>query len=155
MSTIEIALSCFSIGSCPDPFTVSLNSDSGDSPGTALESFVVAGGSLGLFSNNNAPITLTSVLFPALVSGTQYWLAVTGPDTDTVAWNSNSTGDASDQALSFDGGANWFSPSGQTPGAFEINGSGGAAPEPGTILLLLTGGALTAIKRKFSAGRVS
>jgi hypothetical protein len=147
LSTIEIALSCFQAAFCPSNFTVSLDSDNGDQPGATIESFTVLGSSLGLLGVNNAPIILTSILHPTLVSGTQYWLAVIAPLTDTVVWNSNSTGDTSDQALSIDGGATWFSPSGQTPGAYEIDGAS-SIPEPGTLLLLATGGVLIGLKRK-------
>jgi hypothetical protein len=151
LSSIEIALSCFTVGAggCPVSITVSLDSDSGaDSPGATLESFTVAGPFGGLGSNN-APVVLTSVLHPTLVSGTQYWLAVIAPLTTEMGWNWNSTGDVSDQAVSTDGGVTWFSPSGETPGAYEIDGTS-AVPEPGTILLLATGGALIALKRKLS-----
>jgi hypothetical protein len=149
LTSVEIALSCFGTGLCPTALTVSLDSDAGDQPGATLESFTVAGTSLGLLGVNNAPIVLTSVLQPTLVAGTQYWLAVIAPLTDNVVWNWNSTGDVSDQAESLDGGATWFSPSGQTPGAYEIDGTS-AVPEPGALLLLATGGALIALKRKLS-----
>jgi hypothetical protein len=148
LSTIEIALSC-STGGCAVPFTVSLDSDGGDQPGATLESFTVAGTSLGGLGNNNAPIMLTSVLHPTLVSGTQYWLAVTATVADSISWNWNLTGDTSDQAISTDGGATWFSPSGLTPGAYEIDGAS-AVPEPGTLLLLAAGGVLIGLNRKLS-----
>jgi hypothetical protein len=148
LNTIEIALSCQDVRLCPTAFTVSLESDSGDAPATILESFTVAGTSLGVLGVNNAPITLTSVLNPTLVAGTQYWLAVTGPLTDMIVWNWNSTGDSSDQSVSLDGGASWISQSGQTPSAYEIDGTI-ATPEPGTLLLLLGGGLLIGLKRQF------
>jgi len=64
LSSIDIALSCMFGGGCPDNFTVSLDRNSGDAPSTALESFTVAGSSLGLLGANNAPLVLTSILAP-------------------------------------------------------------------------------------------
>jgi hypothetical protein len=57
---------------------------------------------------------------------------------DGNAWNLNNTGDASDQAISTDGGLTWFAPSGQTPGAFEVDGTL-VAPAPGALTLLGSG----------------
>lgn len=150
LSTIEIALSCFQAGLCPDVFTVALNTDNGgDAPGATLESFTLAGSSLGSLGTYNTPITLTSLATPALAAGAQYWLTVTAPLTDSVVWNSNSTGDSSDQAFSSDGGATWFSPSGLTPGAYEIDGTAAAAtPEPGTVFLFAAGGLMIGLRRK-------
>jgi hypothetical protein len=134
LQSLRIALSC--AFSCPDLFGVSLNADAGDQPGLVLESFVVAGGALGPIGTNNPPVLLLSVLHPSLVMGTRYWVAVDAGLTDTVAWNLNTTGDVSDQAISSDNGASWFSPSGNTPGALEVT----ATPEPGSFGLF--GGAL-------------
>jgi hypothetical protein len=63
---------------------------------------------------------LLSALHPSLIVGTRYWVAVGAGLTNTVAWNLNTTGDVSDQAISTDNGATWFSPSGNTPGALEV-----------------------------------
>jgi hypothetical protein len=141
--SFRIALSC--AFACPDSFGVFLTADAGDQPGTVLESFTVPGLSLGALGINNAPILLTSVLMPHLTTGTQYWVSLTAPLTDSVAWNLNSSGDVSDQAISTDGGSNWFSPSGLTPGALEVNAS---APEPVTFTLLAGGGLLLAAFRR-------
>jgi len=153
LSSIDIALSCFSAGLCPDAFTVSLDTSSGDAPSTVLESFSVAGTSLGLFGSSNAPIVLTSILDPTLTSGTQYWVTVTSDLNDSIGWNLNSTGDPSDEALSFDGGASWFSPSGQTPGAYEVNGASSTTtppvPEPSSLGLMMTGLLSLAAGRRF------
>jgi hypothetical protein len=91
---------------------------------------------------------------PQLLTGVQYWVAVTAPLTDTVAWNLNVTGDVSDQASSTDGGATWFSPSGNTPGALEVNAApASSVPEPGTSALLVGGALLLGLirgRRRFS-----
>jgi hypothetical protein len=137
-TSLEIALSC--VFTCTDNFTVALTTNSGDAPSTALESFTVAGSSLGTFGANNPPIVLNSVLNPVLTAGTQYWIAVSSDLNNSIEWNVNSTGDASDQAISTDSGATWFSPSGQTPGAYEVDGTPvvSAVPEPGSIALLFS-----------------
>lgn len=134
--SLTIALSC--ILTCADPVTVGLAADGGDQPGTVLESFSVAGASLGGFGASFTPLTLSSVLHPRFVQGSVYWVTVTADLNDVAAWNLNTSGDTSDQAISTDNGATWFSPSGNTPGAVEVDAT---VPEPGTSLLLV-GGAL-------------
>jgi hypothetical protein len=136
-NAISIALSC-SFG-CLDSFVVSLTADSGDSPGSALESFNVPGGSLGPFGSNNPPLILNSVSHPFLTGGTQYWVTVTNDGNDAIGWNLNSTGDVNDEAISADGGSTWFSPGALglslTPGALQVSGS---VPEPAAVGLLAT-----------------
>jgi hypothetical protein len=134
LSSITIALSCFGSGSCPDNFTVSLTRNASGAPASALESFTVSGASLGIFGANNPPLVLDSLLHPLLTAGTQYWVTVRSDLNDSIAWNWNSTGDASDQAISADGGATWFAPSGLTPGAYKVN----ATPEPAGVVLFST-----------------
>jgi hypothetical protein len=134
LQSLMLALSCAL--SCPDAVSVSLTADAGDQPGVILESFSVAGGSVGPIGVYNAPILLNSVLLPQLFAGTRYWVAVGAPLTDNVAWNLNTTGDVSDQASSSDGGATWFSPSGNTPGALEVDAT--TVPEPGSFAPLVS-----------------
>ena len=152
LGTIELALGELYQGSQVDPITVNLTSDAGNQPGAILESFLIAPGSLGLFGNNNAPIVLTSGLNPLLLAGTQYWITASLPLTSAVAWNFNSTGDISPEALSQDGGA-WFSPSGLTPGAFQVDGRTTAVPEPATTALGLVAGAFAMIRRRMSGSK--
>jgi PEP-CTERM motif len=132
LTSISVALGCFF--ACPDDFTISLHADSSDMPGASLEAFDVSGAKLGAFGNNNPPVQVTSVLMPILTAGKRYWVTVSSPDTDSIEWNLNSTGDTSDEAISTDGATTWFSPSGLTPGAFEVV----ATPEPTSLLLLGT-----------------
>jgi hypothetical protein len=153
-SSLNIAVSCFAIGDCPDSFTISLDSDNAGLPGAVIESFTVPGdGALGILGNSNAPLTATSVLHPTLTAGTAYWIVVTADSNDSIAWNWNSTSDPSAEAFSPDSGTTWFSPSGLTPGAFEVNGTvSSATPEPGTISLLA--GALSlCLLRRFASPR--
>lgn len=136
-TSMRLALSC--AFACPDPVTVSLDRDAGNQPGTVIESFNIAGASLGPLGSNNAPIVLNSLLDPTLTIGTRYWITVEADLNDSVAWNLNSTADRSAEALSANGGSTWFAPSGNTPGAFDISG---ITPEPGSIGLVF--GALLA-----------
>jgi hypothetical protein len=132
-----VALSC--VVGCPAAmnFTVDLTADSSDSPGTVVESFLFPSATLNALGNNNAPIALTSVLHPTLLSGMQYWITVSSSVTYAIVWNNNSTGDTNDQAVSSDGGATWFAPTGATPGALEVDGT--VVPEPSAGLLAVTG----------------
>ena len=142
-SSLSIALSCFA--TCKDPFTVSLTKDAGDQPGTTIESFTVAPGSLKTLGANNPPLLLHSVLDPKLTGGTRYWITVKADLNDSIDWNLNSTGDTADEAISLDDGSTWFSPSGNTPGAFAISAT---IPEPGSIGLLLSSGLLFGLVRR-------
>jgi hypothetical protein len=141
LGSISLALSSLFSGSVPDNFTVALQTDSGDAPGsTVLESWTVLGSALGSFGSNNPPLTLTSVLNSALTNGTRYWVTVSSDFNDSIAWNWNSTGDSSDEAISSDRGNTWFSPSGLPPGALEVDSRAiVTTPEPSTIVLLCTG----------------
>jgi hypothetical protein len=137
LGDLLLALSCSA--SCSDPFTVTLTTDSGsDYPGSVIESFTLAGTSLGSAGVNNAPIQFNSVLFPTLTAGSQYWITVSSDLNDTIAWSDNTTGDVSDQALSADGGATWFSPSGVTPSAYQVDSKTvvSGVPEPRTFVML-------------------
>jgi len=130
LGSISLALSCFF--SCPDDFTVDLTADAGAQPGAVIESFTLSGAALGSLGSNNPPVTAKSVLFPLLTAGTAYWITTSSPLDNSITWNFNSTGDTSPEAISTDAGATWFSPSGFTPGALEVD----SAPEPGAGLLL-------------------
>jgi hypothetical protein len=141
--SLDIALSC-SI-SCPVSFVVKLTADGGDQPGTVLESFSSAGSSLGTLGTHNTPLTFTAVGAPiTLTAGTQYWITVASGLNDSIVWNWNSTSDTSDEAISTDTGATWFSPSGLTPGAYDVISASSTttptpAPEPGSIWLMAGG----------------
>jgi hypothetical protein len=149
-SSLDIALSCLYASGRPDNFTISITGDIGDQPAMPLESFVVSGSSLGLLGASNAPLVLNSVAKPSLMVGTRYWVTVSSDMNDSIAWNLNSTGDTSDEANSSDGGATWFSPSGLTPGAFEVDGATTPVPELGSFALLLNGLTLLAVGRAAS-----
>jgi hypothetical protein len=151
--SLDVALSC-AIASCPDPYTVSLVQDTGsDSPGAVIESFVGSGTSLGQLNVDNPLSVFNSVLTPTLTAGTQYWVTISSDLNDSIIWNSNTTGDTSDQAISSDGGATWFSPSGLTPGAYQINStvSSVITPEPGAFVFLTGALPLLFVTRRFAS----
>ena len=136
--SLIIALSCASV--CKDNFDVSLAGSANGAPGAVLENFIVGDTSLGALGANNAPLVLNAVHGPMLIGGMSYWITVSSDLNDSIAWNLNSTGDTSAEAISLDGGLTWFSPSGLTPGAFEVHGVHGVVgvPEPASLTLLLT-----------------
>jgi hypothetical protein len=148
LATVTLALSCAAFCPAPDPITVTLNGDSSDQPGPVLETFVIPGAVLGTLGNNNPPRVLSSILHPVLVFGTRYWVTVSSDLNDSVAWNLNTRGDTSDQAISTDGGATWFSPSGLTPGALEVDGT---VPEPGSAPVLAGAALILWLLRKRTA----
>jgi hypothetical protein len=145
LESMQIALSCSFV--CSDPFRVTLSQNSGGKPGAAIETFTLAPSLLGPLGSNNTPLLLTSVLNPVLTGGTLYWVTVSSDLNDSIAWNWNSTGDRSPQALSPDGGITWFVPSGLTPGAFQVTL---VTPEPGTWGLLLGAGMVFGALKKRS-----
>ncbi len=149
-SSLRIALSCFAF--CPDPFFVALNQDAGNQPGAALETFAVPAGVLGPLGSNNPPLLLNSVLNPALMPATRYWVTVSADLNDSIAWNLNSTSDPAAEAISIDGGSTWFSPSGNTPGAFEVSG---IVPEPASVGLLLGAAVLLGLLRLLLSSKVT
>jgi len=132
--SLVIALSEFLSGSQGAPVTIALTADAGNTPGAVLESWSIAPGSLGQFGNNNAPIVLNSNLNLALLGGTEYWITASlGGFGNTIVWNLNSTGDLNDEAIN--DGTGWFSPSGLTPGAFQVDSATATVPEPSTLAL--------------------
>jgi hypothetical protein len=149
-NSLRIALSCFAF--CPDPFSVTLNQDAGNQPGAPLETFAVPAGVLGPLGSNNPLLLLNSVLNPALTPATRYWITVSADLNDSIAWNLNSISDPAAQAISIDGGSTWFSPSGNTPGAFEVTG---IVPEPASLGLVLSAGVLLGLLRLLLSSNVT
>jgi hypothetical protein len=144
-TSAELALSC--VIRCPAAmdFSIALTADNSDSPGSVIESFSLTGVTLNALDGTNAPITVNSVLHPALVIGTRYWITASSSTSYTIVWNNNFTGDANDQAVSQDGGATWFAPSGATPSALEVDGT---VPEPSTAVSVAAAGMLLGWARK-------
>ena len=146
--SVLVALSC--IFGCPaaDNFTVALSADAGNQPGAAIESFNFTGKVLGSLGTNNVPVQATSITKPLLTAGTRYWITVAATNAYSIDWNLNSTSDPASEAISTDGGSTWFAPSGNTPGAFEVDSAAGiASPEPSSGILL-GGTTLLALRRR-------
>jgi PEP-CTERM motif len=136
-TSVQIGLGC--AFTCSDSYVVALTADNKDAPGSVIESFTLDGTLLPVFGGNATPVTVNSILNPTLSSGTFYWITVATDLNNSMAWNLNTTGDSNDQAQSSDGGSTWFSPSGNTPGAFEVDGTLAGVPEPGSALLIGAG----------------
>jgi len=134
LDSITIALSAFN-GTNADPVTVAFQSDIAGVPANILETFVISPSALAPFGAANPPIALTSLLNPLMSPGTMYWVTVSASGSDPIAWNLNGTGAANLTATSVDGGTTWHN-LGLTSGAFQVDGSATAVPEPSTLVLL-------------------
>jgi len=142
VTSLQLALSSY-FGTNFDELQVSLANDSGAGfPGAVLASFDVLPGTLGMLGNNNPPVTFSVSPGITLTAGSPYWVTVAdiSGGADSNIWNWNITGDASSQAISTDGGATWFSPSGLPAGAYAVF-AGVAVPEPSAVVLLASGAA--------------
>jgi hypothetical protein len=131
-----------------------LMSDLGGIPGVILESFHVA--NRPSFGSASPSLAIgISTLHPALLSGTQYWLALSADPTAFMILNLNTTGDL-DRAFRVNGGA--WQVTKDVAGAFRVNGTAvGAAPipEPATLTLMGLGLAGAAARRRLQRRRVS
>lgn len=138
ISEIDFVTSITSIDSM-NQVTVTLSSDNGGAPGTALasQSFLNAMGLAG--DLENMPALLQWILnAPLAVSaGSQYWITLDGPVPGAVIWNSNLTG-AFGYSTYGANGINIWTTSGGTLGAIRILSAeaNGAVPEPSTLALL-------------------
>jgi len=148
LSSMEIALSAVTFPSL-DPVTVALRADLGDRPGAILESFAIPAAAIGPLGSNNPALVVTSLLFPVLSAGSQYWVTAASPLTSSYSWNFNTAEELADHAISIDNGATWFTAPGgfYTPGAFRV--SGNPVPESGTLTLIVSAsGGLLLIRRR-------
>jgi hypothetical protein len=154
LTSVEVALSCW--GSCPNNLTFDITTDSGGFPNLSnvIGTGVIPGGTLG------APSTTSLLTFTGSLSvsaGTAYWIVILPDPTgvDQAQWNLNTTGDPSTQeATAFAGGGagDTYFELGSTPGGFEVDGTlVGGTPEPATWAMMLGGGLLLGLMRKFRA----
>jgi hypothetical protein len=119
----------------PNEVDVSLVSDAGGLPGSTIESWQLT--DLPSTTFPSSLVTISSVLDPILLPGTQYWVVATaGPDTYdvwtfTLAGSSFSPLAVDDTLNGVDSG--WELNSSGRQGALAI--SGDAVPEPSTLAL--------------------
>ena len=151
----EIEAPLFYAGAGPNQIDVFLLSDVLGSPGSVIESFLVAN-----LPTSGALTDITSVLNPVLQSGAAYWVAATGGPQTFDAWSftlfqGNAHG-STDLAVGGSANGTDLTLSGLTDSGWSVgqdSGStarrpalvivGDAVPEP-TAVLLMTGG-LTAL----------
>lgn len=145
-----VSLPLQSGGTLTGSANIFLTSNNAGVPGAVLESWLGVTGEAFALPQVNA-FSLTSVLNPALSSGTEYWLVV-GPATDTsaLAWNYTWFGPAASALNSLANGTPvagiptlagpWGFDGGALQNAFEIDGtpvqSTSQVPEPATVSLL-------------------
>lgn len=133
----------------PGTVDIGLYTNSGGEPGTALETWT--GVSIYDSFAGQAPLDdLVSVVQPALISGSTYWVVVNSTSED-LAWDDDSIGIL---------GGTWFGSAVNDLGqafpddyasALQVDGTSKATPEPGTIGLIglgLLGMAVMRMPRK-------
>ncbi len=132
-------------GGSANNYTISIDSDSSNLPGTALDT--VSG--VAVSSNSDLTVLASGVL--TLVSGTTYWLvAIPAQSSDNAVWYASSAAAGYPAYQSSSGGPwNTYAASGPLP-AFEIDGTptgNGTTPEPATLALLALGGLILLARR--------
>jgi hypothetical protein len=133
---------------------VELLADSGGLPGsTVLGSWTLTDlPGLGTASSIQPSQTISGISGISLTGGTQYWLAVFPDASDSAdGWYVNITGATGRAAVSFDGGDTWPSSATTDMAAFDVLGTPtqpSSVPEPANLLLLGTGIAAAALRRK-------
>ncbi len=114
---------------------ISLDADSGGTPGAVLESFTITGEMpvFGTYSSGHL-VTATSVLHPFLTAGTQYWLVLSVPDDGMTfaGWDWNSIGDTSTLVQDNHGTEVFNNPN--ITGAMRITGQ--SVPEPSSVVMV-------------------
>jgi len=129
---------------------LSLCSNQGGLPGAALESWTIPVS--GLSGNLNPPVWAYSALNPMLSAGTQYWLVgEANAAASAMVWFLNDTGDEGPMATRANGGS-WV-PSYGLRGAFQVNGTAQAVPEPATVALFGLGIVALVLRRRRRSAR--
>ena len=118
------------------PVTAIVLNNNGGTPGTALESLTSSVASGSPFSGTNT--VFISATHPLLSAGNRYWIAVETNSTSVISWLQSATTGTS--LTSLDGGQTWVSDP-TFNAAFKVEGTpnGPMVPEPGSLVLLITG----------------
>ena len=132
LGTIDVAVNHL-LGTS-DEFDLFFMSDVGGKPGVVVESFHFSNATA-FFGSSGPPVTAVSLLHPALVMGTQYWVVAGTSDAGAaLAWMDNSTGAVGPSAFELSGpppAGPWTSNPSIPNGAFRITDTVIAAvPEP-------------------------
>jgi len=131
LSTIDIAAEVLSGATT---FDVSIASDNSNSPGSVLETMVIAS-----IPNTPTVVTAASSSHTNLIAGTKYRVEATAADSTVGRWFLNNQSVLSPFSTTSSGGASWKSPSTTVLPAFDV--AGNTVPEPWTapLTLLLLG----------------
>jgi hypothetical protein len=118
------------------PMLLTLFSDSGDSPGTEIESWTVP---MSPSDTSLTVITVTSVAGPLLNAGQQYWLSVvpTDPVATGIGWGLASPGYPGIELPvaynDWDGNYGWNPTELNIANEFSVTGTNSTVPEPATF----------------------
>jgi hypothetical protein len=136
LDRITLALADALNSSGGSPVTAILLTNNAGTPGTALESLSSTVASGLPFSGTNT--LFTSATHPLLNGGGSYWIAVETNTTSVLSWLQSATSGTS--LTSFDGGTTWVSDP-TFNAAYKVEGTptGPVVPEPGALVLLVTG----------------
>jgi hypothetical protein len=128
LDMIELAVS---LDSGSDMIDVWLMSNASGKPGVIMEAFTFT--NIGPTGQNNPLLVGHSILHPILNPGTDYWLVVSAPNTDTqAAWMKSSpafTGTMAEKQ----GSGPWIVSHDDVLGAFRVSGT--PVPAPGVFVL--------------------
>ncbi len=135
VTSYRVAVSHFSVG---DPGQGLLSLWSGNAaPTTLVEPDI--GFDIG--RGNPLIATIDSLVHPMLMPGEVYWLVLAAPESpELFRWYQSNQPVSPDWDLQFRDDIHDWTSAGTMASAFDINGAGASAPEPGTALL--AGGAL-------------
>jgi hypothetical protein len=134
------------VSGAPSDLYLSLAANDNGFPGAILESWT-----LSAIGPINGPLTTaSSVLHPILMTGATYWIAADAPVTSSAVFQWNASPSAwGFHAMRYNEG-NWIASSETPYGAFDVNATP-AVPEPATLMLLGSGTAALAWRRRRSA----